>query len=531
MKKTNQHLLRKLGLTAVMAASLTSVHADEREELETLRQTTINLIESLVQSGVLPAEKAAQIVQQAQAKAKAGTKAQVELADAKKSEPGVVRVQYVPEFVRKQIADEVREEVVAQAKAERWGDANAIPEWVDRFKLEGDLRLGYQSDMFSKSNPPAYLYNFFEPNVANSTEDRQRLRLRARLGITAKVTPDVSAAFRLSTGNTTNPVSTNQDMGKTGNKYSFVLDRAFVKAHSPTFLPWLTASGGRIPNPFFGTDLQWDDDLNFEGLALRVEDSLASAKVWRPFGTLGVFPLQELEQTFENSAKSKWLIGAQVGVEWVPSNTTRAKVGLGVYDYRNVSGELNAVDGISKDYTAPAFRQKGNTLFDINNPGTGSPLYALAADYRVINLTGMVDINLYNPVHVILTADYVDNVGFSASKTSDRLKRNVEPETKGYLARVAVGMPVMLLKDDWQVSLTYRYLEADAVLDAFTDSDFHLGGTNSKGFIVAGQYGLSKSTWLSARWLSSQEVSRSLLSVNGAPLSINTLQVQFNAKF
>ncbi len=525
MKIPKQYKLRSIGLTAALALSLTTAYADEREELETLRQTTINLIESLVQSGVLPAEKAAQIVQQAQAKAKASTKAQAELADAKKPEPGVVRVQYVPEFVRKQIADEVREEVVAQAKAERWGDANAIPEWVDRFKLEGDLRMGYQSDGFSESNASELYFQVQGQDIGNTTEDRQRFRLRARLGITAKVTPDVSAAFRLSTGNTTNPVSTNQDMGKTGNKYSFVLDRAYVKAHSPTFLPWLTASAGRIPNPFFSTDLQWDDDLNFEGLALQVEDSVASAKVWRPFGTLGIFPLEDIQQSISNRAKSKWLTGAQVGVEWVPSNTTRAKVGLGVYDYRNISGIRNTYKDYSYNDTAPAYRQKGNTLFDIDTDGDiNTNLFALAADYRVVNLTGMVDFNLYNPVHVILTADYVDNVGFSASKTLERSGLSVEPETKGYLARVAVGMPSMLLKDDWQLSLTYRYLERDAVLDAFTDSDFHLGGTNSKGFIFAGQYGLSKSTWLSARWLSSQEIS-------GLPLSINTLQVLFNAKF
>jgi hypothetical protein len=92
------------------------------------------------------------------------------------------------------------------------------------------------------------------------------------------------------------------------------------------------------------------------------------------------------------------------------------------------------------------------------------------------------------------------------------------------MVRAAVGMPNMLLKGDWQLSLAYRYLEADAVLDAFTDSDFHLGGTNNKGFIVGAQYGLSRNTWLSARWLSSREIS-------GLPLSINNFQLYFNAKF
>ena len=66
--------------------------------------------------------------------------------------------------------------------------------------------------------------------------------------------------------------------------------------------------------------------------------------------------------------------------------------------------------------------------------------------------------------------------------------------------------------------------EADAVLDAFTDSDFHLGGTNNKGFILGAQYGLGKNTWLSARWLSSNEI-------RGLPLSIDVFQLYFNAKF
>ena len=532
MTKPKHLKLRHLSIAATMALSLTSTvtHADEREDLEVLRQTTMNLIESLVQSGVLPAEKAAQIVQQAQAKAKASTKAKAEVAEAAKPEPakpepGVVRVQYVPEHVRKQIADEVREEVVAQAKAERWGDVNAIPEWVDRFKFEGDIRLGYQIDNFSDSNAPEAFFQVQGQDIDNTTEDRHRARMRARLGITAKVTPDVSAAFRLSTGNTSEPVSTNQTLGQTGNKYSFVLDRAYIKAHSPTFVPWLTVTAGRIPNPFFSTDLVWDDDLNFEGLALQMEDSLASSKEWRPFGTIGMFPLENIQQSSSNRSKSKWLTGAQVGVEWVPSNTTRAKVGLGMYDYKDISGIRNPFQSSLYNDTAPAFRQKGNSLFDIDNDGNvNTNLFALAADYKVLNLTGMVDFNLYNPVHVMLTGDYVDNVGYSTTNILARSGLSIDPETKGYLARVAVGMPSMLLQDDWQLAVTYRYLERDAVLDAFTDSDFHLGGTNSKGFIVGGQYGLSKSTWLSARWLSSQEIS-------GLPLSINTLQVQFNAKF
>lgn len=519
MKRPLHHAMRQVTLAALISVGLGSAQADEREDLETLKQTTINLIQALVQQGVLPADKADALVKQAEAKAKAA------VADAKKTEQATVRVQFVPVSVRKQIADEVREEVVAQAKAERWGDVNAVPEWVDRFKFEGDLRLGYQRDMFSESNAGADFFRVQGQNIANTTEDRDRARLRARLGVTARVTPDITANLRLVTGSSGDPVSTNQTLGSYGSKYTFALDRAFLRARSTEFLPWLTTTAGRIPNPFFSTDLMWDDDLNFDGLALQYEDPVAATRTWRPFGTVGVFPLEDIQTSESNQAKSKWLVAAQGGVEWVPSNDLRAKVGLGLYDFRNISGVRNS-NSTNTDDTSPLSRQKGNTLFNISNPAAfnfNGP-FGLANDYQVLNLTGAVDFNLYNPVHLIVTGDYVKNIGLSSSKTLARSGLTLPKEDTGYMVRVAVGMPAMLLKNDWQLSLAYRYLEADATVDAFTDSDFHLGGTNSKGFIVGAQYGLSRNTWINARWLSSREI-------RGLPLTINTLQVQLNAKF
>eukprot|EP01036_Dinobryon_divergens_P053904 gene53904-72038_t len=125
MKRPLHHAMRQVSLAALMTVVAATAQADEREDLETLKQTTLNLIQALVQQGVLPADKADALVKQAEAKAKAT------VAEAKKAEQSTVRVQFVPESVRKQIADEVREEVVAQAKTERWGDVNAVPEWVD----------------------------------------------------------------------------------------------------------------------------------------------------------------------------------------------------------------------------------------------------------------------------------------------------------------------------------------------------------------------------------------------------------------
>jgi hypothetical protein len=67
-------------------------------------------------------------------------------------------------------------------------------------------------------------------------------------------------------------------------------------------------------------------------------------------------------------------------------------------------------------------------------------------------------------------------------------------------------------------------LERDAVLDAFTDSDFNLGGTNAKGFVLGGSYGVEKNAWLTARWFSANEI-------DGPPLSIDTLFLDLNVRF
>ncbi|MCL5059475.1 MAG: putative porin, partial [Candidatus Thermoplasmatota archaeon] len=324
-------------------------------------------------------------------------------------------------------------------------------------------------------------------------------------------------------------VSTNQTLGNTGNKYSLVLDRAFLKLRP---VDDLTLWGGRIPNPFFSTDLVWDVDVNFEGAAVSYAPGAQEPqREFKPFVTAGAFPLQEIEEKAGVAARDKWLVAAQAGLEWVPSTRARFKLGAGYYQYRNVAGVPNPTPTTTGlyDLSAPQFRQKGNSLFvvdsDANNDGTqDDPVYGLAADYRIANLTLVADFAEFFPVHLIGSFDWARNLGFDQGEILARTGQNFEPETDAYQARLTLGYPKITERHEWQAFIGYRYLERDAVLDAFTDSDFHLGGTNAKGFMVGGAYGLYRNTWLSARWMSSDEIS-------GLPLSIDVFQLDLNAKF
>src|SRR5262249_33916696 len=71
------------------------------------------------------------------------------------------------------------------------------------------------------------------------------------------------------------------------------------------------------------------------------------------------------------------------------------------------------------DWTAPQFRQKGNTLFPINLAGN-APLYGLASKFRISSSTAELDLAQFDPVHVTLLGDYAVNHGFDRREIFQR---------------------------------------------------------------------------------------------------------------
>jgi hypothetical protein len=340
------------------------------------------------------------------------------------------------------------------------------------------------------------------------------------LGLKAKLSDTTYTAFRISSGTTTNPVSTNQTLGTGFNKSSLVLDRAFV--HSDPY-PWLSMNGGKIPNPWLSTDLVWDTDVNFEGVAVQFKPQLSEA--WASFLTLGAFPYQDIQRSNTILSNSKWLYGSQLGMIWAAPNTSTAQLGIALYHFQNVEGTPNTILGSHfYDQSAAQGMQKGNSLMYVN--AVGDPvIYGIASKFKEFNITAKMDWAAYDPIHVVLSGDFVRNLGYNQQEILSRTGLAAPTaRINGYQFMLNVGVPRIKRHGEWQANVAYKYLERDAVLDALTDSDFHLGGTNAKGFVVGGSYGVDDNTWLSVRWNSSDQI-------DGAPLSIDSLQLDLNTRF
>ncbi|MCG8312525.1 MAG: putative porin, partial [Pseudomonadales bacterium] len=215
-------------LAGALVLCLSSFQALAEEQAEDAPQkapvvSTEDLLNILIQQGLIDEEKLAEVVKKAQDKTRAGFGGSVDIVEESDADTpqevdsGVVRVPYVPDYIKEEIRDQVRMElreevvgdVMSRAEKERWGVPGTTPDWTHRIKISGDIRLRAESSLFDdKNDSELSLVSYRDYNKVNSrgsfrldskddvlniTEDRHRLRTRLRLGVKAEVTPGIKA--------------------------------------------------------------------------------------------------------------------------------------------------------------------------------------------------------------------------------------------------------------------------------------------------------------------------------------------------
>jgi multidrug efflux pump subunit AcrA (membrane-fusion protein) len=173
----------------------------------------------------------------------------------------------------------------SQAKAEQT-KIEVFQNVLGRFRLSGDIRM--RGENFTQAN----------------SQDRNRARVRVRLGLDGQLNEDFVGSIALATGSTGDPTTTNETLTNAFDRKTIALDRGYI-TYSPVAHPWLSLTGGKFPYLWQRTSVTGDPDLNPEGFDQKFS--------FNHNGILQNFTVQALELLYNESStgQDSYVLGAQ----------------------------------------------------------------------------------------------------------------------------------------------------------------------------------------------------------------------------
>lgn len=302
--------------------------------------------------------------------------------------------------------------------------AQASDDRPRRLDLSGDLRLRYESDWDCRTAD------------GMRRDDRERLRIRARVGLTIDPVSWGSFGLRLRTGASDSHQSPHVTLadfsGNPTGPNGLGWDRWFVSFRSDRGTAWV----GRNSFPFWTqNELFWDEDVTPMGLSLRYDHPIGA-------GTLTV----------------------SAGYFALPDGMTRfvphLSAGQLVYSTDLGAVTLTAAGG--------AFFFDGRSGAKYLRNGNGARDYAIWAGSveSRMNLGGLP---------VAAGADVMRNLkGYSADDPDPFTAANRD-QTDGYVARITVGG--LTGRGGWLAAYYYAYVEPFAVNASYAQDDWHRFGS------------------------------------------------------
>ena len=374
------------------------------------------------------------------------------------------------ELAKDQQAQQVAQQQQAKqiaASQSKTDEMNAFAQkvaWAAKTQFKGDVRVRQET---------------IKIDGQNNSQDKDRQRIRARLGAYTEINPQVSTGIRIATGGSNDARSTNQDLDGYFVKKDLWLDQGYIDYH-PDAIKNLHIIGGKMSQPWVSMgDIIWDSDINPEGLAATY--SLPITKGFELFGSAGNYTLKDNIDgdgtQFKNDLR---LNAAQLGAKFAPIDALKVTMGGSIYQYQN---------------------DKDSAALSVNGNNTNR--------FRLIEGFGQVDINgLAVPLSVY--GQYVVN----NATDSD--------EDTGWLTGVKTKV------FGFGLDYNYRDTQRNAVVGAFTDSDFANGTTGSRGHKLGVSYDIDKNFTVGATYFLTK-ADYAVASQRDA--DANTLQLDVLAKF
>jgi hypothetical protein len=337
-------------------------------------------------------------------------------------------------FEKKQAADKKADKQAETA------EKKPLP-WWERIRFIGDFR-----------------YRFEWIDEAGK-DGRYRNRIRARFGPVVKVWDGLDVGIIVGTGNSDDPVSTNQTLGDALSTKPFWLDQAYIHWHPPQ-AKGFHLKAGKMKYAFHQvgkSELMWDPDLRPGGFEANYRRRFGQVE---PFITSAGYWIEE-----RKNESDTWLVGGQAGIKVsFLDDRVYFLVGAGQYYYTSLKGNepLHYPDD-----------GRGNTLNEFLVDDNETPDDDNDDVYRYEYDTGFNETETFLEVggkivrlpwsvfgsFVINTAAGDDNMGWLAGATLGKCKKAL----------------------DFQFRYQYKLQQPDSVVGIMTDSDFIGGGTDGRG--------------------------------------------------
>ncbi len=364
---------------------------------------------------------------------------------------------------------------------------SGMPDWVTQFKIYGDVRGRYE--MFRSENDSE------SGATAQANRPRDRFRYRLRVGATATLMDNFEAGFRFTSSEANgtfggDPISGNTSFNDNGSKKFVYIDLAYGKWTPIKHGPWLvSATIGKMENPFLLSDMVFDADYTPEGVALQSAYAINdkhSIKLNSAY-----FVLDEISGGSENQDDPA-MVGAQLrwDAKWSPE--WASTVGASWL----ILSEKDNLPNASVPNVNAGNRRLGAT-------GVLADDYApFIADASLTYTLEKFPLNV-GPFPIRVGGEFIHNP-----------RTHEQDDNNGWWAGIFLGKSGK--RGTWELSYRYKRLEANAWYEEFVDSDFgayrqvalansglgtgYRSGTGNQGHIVKFAYSPSDSFTIGATW-------------------------------
>ncbi len=331
------------------------------------------------------------------------------------------------------------------------------------------------------------------------------LRARIRLGAEYRDPRSVvNGGLRVSTGENPNPTSPFIRLGDSFRSQSFGIDQFFLAVRPFRNRDAVAFTAGKMAQPFWRGDqgtlraeMVWDDDVSPVGLVLQdtFHKGADEARPVRVDNTLGYFVMEEpTDFRFAGITGKAYLVADQLHVQ-----VHRVSAAAAYYAYRNLNAGLRSASFVPGQGafllpgTAPFLLRPGLQLTNdqVNYGGPGADGF-VRSRFDVLDLLGQV----YVPVGL---AAWGDPQAWALGEYARNFR------APGH--RNGWGVTLGLRGGGWKGSgphpyntwVTYRNVDADAVLATFADSDLG-AGTAFKGLEAGANYRFEKNLMLAVSY-------------------------------